>query len=190
MYGIIFLYIECLLLVTGHQTAESQCTSRVVACIPRVRGGCCCSHRSCQLLCDRHACSPLLRLTQGHVKQVLNQLRFGICHRCFRLDKDHNIDDIFKGHWSFLMNCGTMPDRRRIACCGPFIVYCVDESLCRDFRNIPRNWNTSVDKRNLLKLAHSGFVGRFVIWESFCHGRNKTLVNPRWLMPICLALIN
>ncbi|XP_073834858.1 uncharacterized protein [Musca autumnalis] len=71
MYGITFLYIECVLLVTG-----------AVACIPRVRGGCCCSH---------------------HFPN------------------------------------GTLPTTK------------------------PATLSSLVDKRNLLKLAHCGIVGRFVI---------------------------
>lgn len=66
---------------------------------------------------------------------------------------------------------GTMRDRRRIARCGPLIVFYKDEGLRRAFRNIPGFETMSIDKINLLKLAPGGHVGRFVIWTESAFAR-------------------
>lgn len=80
---------------------------------------------------------------------------------------------------------GTMRNRRRIARCGPLIVYHKDEGLRRAFRNIPGIETMHVDKMNLLKLAPGGHVGRFVIWTESAFSRLNELFGS-WKSPATL----
>eukprot|EP00913_Durusdinium_trenchii_P013282 g12466.t1 len=133
----------------GYDTAaESWCTGRAVARIPRAPGGG--THRAGQAAFGNQAAA-------GEVGR-------GVVYRA-ELQKVIDSKSIRAGQ-------GKARNRRYVKRLGPLVIYNEDNGITRAMRNIPGVECAHVDRLNLLRLAPGGSFGRFVI---FTEGAFKKL---------------
>lgn len=140
---------------------------------------------------------PALVQSKGHVIDNVSEFPLVVSDDVQKLQKTKqaviflrrmkiwgDIQKVYKSQ-RFRAGRGTMRDRRRIARCGPLIVFHKDEGLRKAFRNIPGIETMNIDKMNLLKMAPGGHVGRFVIWTESAFQRLNELFGT-WEKPSTL----
>lgn len=119
---------------------------------------------------------PALVMARGHSIGKLSEVPLVVDTAAEAIKKTKDALAMFKavGAGSDIVRCaksrarrtGKSAQRARTHACrlGPLVVYKKDSGITRACRNIPGVETINVHKLNLLKLAPSGQLGRFVVW--------------------------